>query len=158
MGNRTFDQIVIGAGGMGSAAICELADRYVADDRRVIATGEVIHTVEEHCTPDGRTIYVEVLKSPVRDIEGNIVGVQIMFWDVTQRHRAEEALEYERHLLHALLENIPDSIYFKDLESHFVRVSKSLAEKFGLSEIAGDDGKWWRSKRRKCWWSRWWRH
>jgi sarcosine oxidase len=27
MGNRTFDQIVIGAGGMGSAAICELARR-----------------------------------------------------------------------------------------------------------------------------------
>ncbi len=46
--------------------------------------------------------------------------------------QAEEALEYERYLLHSWLDCVPDAIYFKDSESRFIRVSRSLGEKFGL--------------------------
>ncbi len=40
----------------------------------------------------------------------------------------------DRHLLDALLEYSPDHVYFKDRESRFVRVSRSLAEWMGLSD------------------------
>ena len=119
----------------------ELAQKYVDDDTQVKQTGEVLHGVEEHQTPHGSVIFVEVLKSPVRDSSGEMVGVQVMFWDVSQRHQAEEALAYERFLLHTLLDNIPDSIYFKDRESKFVRVSRSLAHKFGLESAEEAIGK-----------------
>ena len=39
-------------------------------------------------------------------------------------------LAYERDLLRTLLDNLPDAIYFKDLESRFVRASKSVLEGF----------------------------
>jgi two-component system, sensor histidine kinase and response regulator len=62
--------------------------------------------------------------------------------EVVMAHRAaartgkasvEELLD-DRYLLDALLEYSPDHIYFKDRQSRFVRVSRSLAEWMGLSE------------------------
>ena len=60
--------------------------------RAVLASRKVFEDVEEHRQPNGETIYVQVLKSPVYDAHGNVVGIQGMFWDVSARRRAEEAL------------------------------------------------------------------
>jgi len=118
----------------------KLAQKYRQDDRQVIETGEVFETVEENRS-DGQTSYVQVMKSPVRDAGGNIVGVQVIFWDVTERHEAEAALEQERYLLHALMDNLPHSIYFKDAQSHFIRINRALAKYFGLSDATEALGK-----------------
>ena len=61
--------------------------------------------------------------------------------DITDRKRAEEALNEERHLLHTLMDNLPDVIYFKDRESHFTRINKAHAKQFGLSDPAQAVGK-----------------
>ncbi len=58
-----------------------------------------------------------------------------------ERRRAEEALSQERHLLHALMDNIPDKIYFKDAASRFLRINKALAASFGLGDAAQAVGK-----------------
>ena len=42
--------------------------------------------------------------------------------EITKRKRAEKALEEERNLLRTLMDNLPDTIYFKDAESRFIRV------------------------------------
>jgi PAS domain S-box-containing protein len=70
----------------------ELADKYVHDDQRVMDTGEVFEDVEQHQDPEGAPTYVEVIKSTVRDSQGVTVGMQGIYWDVTARKRAEEAL------------------------------------------------------------------
>jgi two-component system, cell cycle sensor histidine kinase and response regulator CckA len=45
------------------------------------------------------------------------------------------------NLFEFLLENMPDRIYFKDTESRFVRVSRAMAEYFGLTEDSQIIGK-----------------
>jgi PAS domain S-box-containing protein len=70
----------------------ELAEKYVADDRRVIQTRQVFEDVEEHQRPDGSKRYMHVLKAPVIDARDAVVGTQTIFWDETARREAEEAL------------------------------------------------------------------
>jgi PAS domain S-box-containing protein len=77
----------------------------------------------------GERIDVSVTLSPIRDGQGNIIGVSKIARDISERKQAETLLAYERDLLNTLLENLPDSIYFKDLESRFVRVSRSKLDR-----------------------------
>jgi len=71
----------------------ELAAKYRADDRRVIESSQLFHDVEVNQHPDGTRVFVEVLKTPVYDASGAVVGTQCMFWDVSARKLAEEAVQ-----------------------------------------------------------------
>jgi len=55
--------------------------------------------------------------------------------------RLVRILGLEKHLLATLLDNIPDSVYFKDRESRFTRVNKAQAQWLGLSDPAQAIGK-----------------
>ena len=111
----------------------DLAEKYRADDQRVMDTGTVLSDVEENRS-EGALHYFEIRKSPVRNANQDIIGAQVVFWDVTAKKRAEAAVEHERQLLHTLMDHVPDSIYFKDCESRFVRVGRGLADKFNLKD------------------------
>jgi PAS domain S-box-containing protein len=71
----------------------ELAEKYRRDDAEVMATGKIFETEEEHVTPEGTKLYVHVVKTPLYGAAGETVGTQCIFWDVTERKRAEEALQ-----------------------------------------------------------------
>lgn len=71
----------------------ELADKYQADDDWVIKTGKILDTIEAHKAPvSDEMTYIQVLKTPVRDFEGKIIGTQGIFWDVSERQKFVEAL------------------------------------------------------------------
>ncbi len=111
----------------------DLARKFSEDDAQILRTAQVMHSTEEHQTPGGPRHWIDRIKAPIRDADGNIVGVLVLFWDVTARERAEQALDLERNLLNALLDTIPDSLYFKDRESRFLRISRAQAGRFGLA-------------------------
>jgi rsbT co-antagonist protein RsbR len=56
-----------------------------------------------------------------------------------QEHSAE--LARQQYILNTFMESIPDSIYFKDLESHFTRANRAHAAKLGLGDPAEEIGK-----------------
>ncbi|MCX6030694.1 MAG: PAS domain S-box protein [Chloroflexi bacterium] len=97
---------------------------------------------------DGRWVDVEVCSSPLFDTEGHPSGFVGITRDIGVRKRAEEALqesqrslEEERNLLRTLTDNTPDSIYFKDTESRFIRINPAQTRAFGLGDPAQAVGK-----------------
>ncbi len=70
----------------------DLAEKYRRDDEWVLATGKTFQATEEHQTADGTTLRVQLLKLPVHDGQGRIVGTQGIFWDVSDRNQLDEAL------------------------------------------------------------------
>jgi PAS domain S-box-containing protein len=66
-----------------------------ADDLQVIQTGQKLMTEGRMRDPRDheKFIWLYAVKTPLRDAEGTIIGVQIIFWDTTQRKLAEEQLK-----------------------------------------------------------------
>ena len=67
----------------------ELADRYRADDRRVMESGQA-EEIEEERSANGAKAWVRIIRTPLSDDQGRIAGVMGIYWDVTERRRAEE--------------------------------------------------------------------
>lgn len=80
---------------------------------------------------DGNLIWVNITVSAIRNQNGDLTSHLTMIEDITEKKKAEEALQHEQYLMQALMDNIPDSVYYKDKDSRFIRVNKATAIKFG---------------------------
>lgn len=77
----------------------ELAAKYQRDDRRVLETGRNYETIEENQPPGKEKMYVRVVKTPIPGADGKFIGLQGIFWDITQQHLAEERIRRVNQLL-----------------------------------------------------------
>ena len=62
------------------------------------------------------------------DRNANVSRIVGVGWDITERRETELALAKERNLLKTLMDHLPYAIYFKDLESRFIAVSRTLGK------------------------------
>lgn len=70
-----------------------------------------------------------------KQIEAKLRENETRFKQLAQTHSQES------DFLHTLMDNAPDHIYFKDIESKFIRISRSLANRFGIKNPAEAVGK-----------------
>ena len=68
--------------------------------------------------------------TPQKRLEAKLKENETRFQQLAAK-RAQEG-----DLLHTLMEHTPDHIYFKDTESRFIRINRSLADRFGLKNPA----------------------
>lgn len=116
-----------------------LAEKYHQDDLRVIETGVEYFDVEEHLTPGGQRVYVEVRKTPLRNGRGEVIGVQGVFRDVTEHRRAQTALYDAEARYYSLVESLPLATWSKDLQGRFTFCNAQFCRTVGrpLHELAG---------------------
>ena len=71
----------------------DLAAKFRRDDQQVMDSRKPFETTEQNRSATGDNIYVQVIKTPLFDAVGELIGIQVIFWDVTERKRAEARLE-----------------------------------------------------------------
>ena len=102
------------------------------DDKRVIQTGEyILNKLESDHYADGTPMWVLTTKIPLRDSQGTVIGICGISKDFTKMVQAEQVLATEGALRNDLLESIPDGVWFKDRESRFTWVNRSIVNDLG---------------------------
>lgn len=120
----------------------EKAKEYIEIFSEVIKTGRPVIDRIEKVSLKSREAWLSGDIAPLYDAEGNITGTVGISRDITKRKNFEEKLlSREKNFFTALMDNIPDSIYFKDRKSRFVLINKALADKFGLKSTEEAIGK-----------------
>ncbi len=118
------------------AEACRVQDCAVMESREPIVDEE-----EKVAGEDGRISWAITSKSALVNSSDEVVGIIGISRTTTQERETQESLEFERYLMHTLLDNIPDLIYFKDLKSNFLLINHRLTDLLKLSSAEEAVGK-----------------
>ena len=110
----------------------ELAERYIADDNKVIQSKKQ-YTVEELISDKGDIHWFETFKTPIIDSQGRVIGTTGYSHDITERKHIEVALQNKERYQRALLDNFPFAVWLKDTESRFLAVNQLFAKTFNIA-------------------------
>lgn len=95
---------------------------------KVMATGEIIY-LSNHTmliAKDGTKYQISDSAAPIRDGDGDIQGMVLVFSDVSEQYHLREAANKSRRDLLAIMNNSPAVIYVKDRDSRFTFINKEL--------------------------------
>ena len=106
--------------------------------QRVLSTGEIIglanHTLL--IARDGKEYQIADSAAPIRNREGQLLGVVLVFRDVTEEYALRESLENEKALLKTLIDAIPDLMVYKDINGHYLGCNRAFERIIDQSEQA----------------------
>jgi PAS domain S-box-containing protein len=100
----------------------------------IMRHGMPIIVEEAYNQADGHVEFFQVVKTPIFDSKGKVLGTQGMQFDITTAKKNQDALAYEKFLLKSFMDNTPDTIFFKDIESRFIRINKAQIKVLGLND------------------------
>ena len=124
----------------------ELADKFRADDRRIIASGN-LESLEEPYILNGEVRgWALTVKTPLRDRDGNIAGILGVYSDITERKQAEETIRENEAFIKLVLDNLPlgvavnsadPPVVFNYMNDNFPRLYRTTRE-----QLADPDAFW----------------
>jgi len=121
----------------------ELADKYRADDKRIMEAGQT-EDLEEKYLQDGQEVWVQMIKTPIRQEDGRVIGILGIFWDITARRRAAEELQKLSQFRESIIDNANVWLDVIDANGNVMIWNKAAEEISGYSrdEVVGHGRIW----------------
>ena len=95
----------------------------------------ILETVDEITLGSGEAQrWYDVRVSPLKDRRQQVAGRVVTVRNITERKQVEERLLEERNLLRTVIDNVPDQIFVRDLNSRFVLSNLSDARMMGVDD------------------------
>ena len=111
----------------------EKSKEYLNDDMQVMKKEKPVTDIVEKLTYSGKEFWISGSKIPWYGKNRKVMGIMAISRDITRRKQFEDdLLTREKNLFGSLMDNITESIFYKDLNSRFIRINRACAEKFGL--------------------------
>ncbi len=112
------------------------ADRYRKDDLSVLESGRPKLLIEEpQTTPSGDLIHLLTSKTPLRNPDGEIIGILGAYLDITERKKAEAALEESERRFKLVLETLPVGFWLVDKEGRLLMANRAGERIWGGSLV-----------------------
>lgn len=75
----------------------------------------VEHYETKRMTKDGRILYVSITVSPIRDSQGNIIGVSKVARDISERKKTEKRQKFLEEISNKLVASLNDNVILQDI-------------------------------------------
>jgi PAS domain S-box-containing protein len=137
IGRRLADFVLHGSVPEESA---KLAERVAILERELLAEGKPRLSHEETVRLEDGTYWTGLSsKVPLRDSEGRVYALLSVVIDISDRKRAEQAVQQSRQLLQDVIDAVPAAIAVKDRDLRFILVNRGFEALYQTpaSEIIG---------------------
>ena len=110
------------------------AKHYRADDKEVTDSGKAkLNIIEKQTQGGGKEILLETSKVPLKNVQGDVVGMIGIYHDITAAHETAEALKQSKEELETMFHISRDGIVIMDSETNFLSVNDAFVAMTGFS-------------------------
>lgn len=100
------------------------------DEQRIMnERTSIVNKLESYLEGTER-VWELTTKIPFVNNKDEVVGLVGISHDFTKQKLLEDRLKREKELLQMLMDNVPDYIYFKDIDTKYIRANKAIARFF----------------------------
>jgi PAS domain S-box-containing protein len=112
----------------------ERMEEYNALFARVLSGETLIQFESERHNRDGRLIEVALTYSPIKGVQGEVIGVSAIVRDITQSKATQQALREAEENYRNLIHNIPDVTWIIDSKNRVAFVSPNSEKLYGYTQ------------------------
>ncbi|NOY66192.1 MAG: PAS domain-containing protein [Gammaproteobacteria bacterium] len=102
---------------------------------KVIATGEIVY-LSNHTTliaKDKSEYQIADSAAPICDADNNILGMVLVFNDVTEQYQLRQAVAKSQRNLQAIMDNTSAVVYIKNTEGHYIYINQQYEKLFHIN-------------------------
>lgn len=114
----------------------EMAERYRTEEQKIIQSGQGFFSYEGPTVDESKgekNRWVSTTKVPLKGARGETAGFIGLGRDMTERKRAEAALQESQALYHSLVADVPIGIFRKDRQGRFILANPAFCQLKGMN-------------------------